>query len=64
MTTTPLLPTEPKPETGTEPQTRDNLPILLTEGEPIGESVFAHSTLEDPQHPATHRNPDDVAPPT
>ena len=33
----------------------DDLPILLTEGEPIGESVFAHSTLEDPQHPTAHR---------
>ena len=46
--------TKPKPE---------DLPILLTEGEPIGESVFAHSTLADPQHPDTHRDPDDLAPP-
>jgi len=63
MTTTAPLQTEPKPEIGTEPQTSDDLPILLTEGEPIGESVFAHSTLEYPQHPETHRKPDDIAPP-
>ncbi len=41
----------------------DALPILLTEGEPIGESVFAHSTLEDPAHPDAHRPQDDLAPP-
>ncbi len=40
----------------------DDLPILLTEGEPIGESVFEHSILEDPTHPEAHRAEDDVAP--
>lgn len=34
----------------------DDLPILLTEGEPAGESVFEHSTLEDTSHPAAHRS--------
>ncbi len=56
--------TEPKPETGTEPQSSDDLPILLTEGEPIGESVFVHSALADPTHPDTHRAPEDLAPPS
>src|SRR5579875_3560307 len=41
----------------------DDLPILLTEGEPIGESVFPHSALEDQQHPEAHRAQDDLAPP-
>lgn len=41
----------------------DDLPILLTEGEPIGESVFAHSFLQDAAHPAIHREPGDVTPP-
>jgi amino-acid N-acetyltransferase len=44
-------------------QTADDLPILLTEGEPIGESVFKHSVLEDPAHPEAHRPEGDVAPP-
>jgi amino-acid N-acetyltransferase len=38
----------------------DELPILLTEGEPIGESVFSHSALEDPTHPEAHRPQDDL----
>lgn len=51
-----------EPESGTSP-TDDTLPILLTEGEPIGESVFPHSSLEDPAHPEAHRPQDDVTPP-
>jgi amino-acid N-acetyltransferase len=43
--------------------TEDDLPILLTEGEPAGESVFPHSTLEDPTHPEAHRPQDDLNPP-
>ena len=35
----------------------DELPILLTEGEPAGESVFGHSTLEHQQHRSAHRDP-------
>lgn len=37
----------------------DDLPILLTEGEPAGESIFEHSTLDDPAHPDAHRPADD-----
>ena len=47
--------------TKVETQT-DDLPIVLTEGEPIGESVFARSTLEDPQHLTTHRAQADTFP--
>ena len=58
--------TEPLPdlaaEEATPAQPADDLPILLTEGEPIGESVFAHSSLEDPTHPDAHRAKDDLAP--
>ena len=62
MTKTEFLP-DLAPDAASEPQTADDLPILLTEGEPIGESVFAHSALEDPTHPGTHRSFDDLAPP-
>ena len=48
--------TEQNPATQAPPDPED-LPTLLTEGEPIGESVFSHSTLEDPQHPTIHRSP-------
>ncbi len=56
--------TEPLPDIHIEDSpdpTADDLPILLTEGEPIGESVFAHSTLEDPQQPNAHRDPADIS---
>jgi amino-acid N-acetyltransferase len=33
----------------------DELPVLLTEGEPRGESVFEHSALNDRTHAAAHR---------
>ncbi len=58
--------TDPLPHLApdTTPAPTDDLPILLTEGEPIGESVFAHSTLEDPQHPSAHRDPTDIVPPS
>jgi amino-acid N-acetyltransferase len=55
-------PPQAEPETTSAPGNED-LPILLTEGEPIGESVFPHSSLEDQQHPEAHRPQGDLAPP-
>ena len=41
----------------------DELPILLTEGEPISASVYEHSALDDPTHQSAHRASNDLTPP-